>query len=120
MLHALASTPPPEVRSSADVGTALIPIVLRSVAMIGQYVLPLLFTVGAILSGIRSFCHRGTSGLAPSDGLAQGNSNVIAIPACPKCNAPTVQRRARRGNNAGEIFWGCAHYPGCKGTCPLA
>ena len=30
-----------------------------------------------------------------------------------------VQRRARRGRNAGGYFWGCPNYPGCKGILDI-
>jgi len=36
------------------------------------------------------------------------------VPSCPKCGAPMVQRRSRRGP-----FWGCSKYPECKGTRSL-
>ncbi|WP_201152524.1 topoisomerase DNA-binding C4 zinc finger domain-containing protein [Rhodovulum sulfidophilum] len=31
-----------------------------------------------------------------------------------------VLRRARKGRNAGNQFWGCSGYPNCKGTRNLA
>ena len=31
-----------------------------------------------------------------------------------------VLRTARRGRNAGGQFWGCPHYPGCRGIRPIA
>src|SRR5688500_136792 len=38
-------------------------------------------------------------------------------PSCPVCGRPMVARRARRGPNAGGLFWGCTGYPDdCKGT----
>jgi restriction system protein len=42
--------------------------------------------------------------------------NPIATPACPICGKPMVQRKAHRGSNAGNHFWGCSAYPNCKGT----
>ena len=39
------------------------------------------------------------------------NSNL-----CPICGAEMVLRTARKGANAGNKFWGCSTYPGCKGT----
>ena len=33
---------------------------------------------------------------------------------CPKCGSKMVQRTARKGKNAGEIFWGCSRYPQCN------
>jgi len=35
---------------------------------------------------------------------------------CPKCGAPMVLKIARRGQNAGNKFWGCKTYPDCTGT----
>lgn len=37
-------------------------------------------------------------------------------PKCPECSWPMRKRRARQGFNAGQHFWGCTKYPGCKGT----
>jgi restriction system protein len=34
---------------------------------------------------------------------------------CPKCGAPMTLRTAKRGNNAGNTFYGCTRYPDCKG-----
>ncbi len=39
-------------------------------------------------------------------------------PACPVCQSAMVKRTAKRGANLGNAFWGCSHYPGCKGTRP--
>ena len=35
--------------------------------------------------------------------------------ACPVCGSHMVIRRARRGVNAGNEFWGCSRFPGCRG-----
>lgn len=35
---------------------------------------------------------------------------------CPACGASMVKRIARKGENAGNSFWGCSKYPVCKGT----
>lgn len=35
---------------------------------------------------------------------------------CPTCGSSMVARRARRGEHAGEIFYGCVRYPACKGA----
>jgi restriction system protein len=39
-----------------------------------------------------------------------------APPICPFCGKAMVIRTARRGQNAGNKFWGCPDYPGCRGT----
>ena len=41
-----------------------------------------------------------------------------ALPTCPNCAKPMVERTAKRGANAGGKFWGCTGYPACKGVRP--
>ena len=36
--------------------------------------------------------------------------------ACPRCGSEMIMREARKGTNAGQRFWGCTHYPKCRGT----
>jgi restriction system protein len=43
---------------------------------------------------------------------------ATASPACPVCEAPMQLRKASRGTNAGQSFWGCSRYPTCRGTRP--
>ena len=38
---------------------------------------------------------------------------------CPACGSAMVRRVAKRGRNAGQPFWGCSRYPGCRGTRPV-
>ncbi len=40
-------------------------------------------------------------------------------PKCPKCGALTVLRTAKAGKTPGSQFWGCTHYPNCKGIVAL-
>ncbi len=119
-LHALAVSPPPVVQSSADMGNAMISIMLRAGALVGQYVLPMFLGVAAILSGIRAFRQRGTLDVPAIAARPNLQTTSSATPACPQCNASMVQRRARRGSHVGETFWGCIQYPDCKGTRRLA
>ncbi len=49
-----------------------------------------------------------------SDPLAQTYRAIQ--PACPTCQAPMVQRVAKRGSNVGNSFWGCSQFPKCKTT----
>lgn len=39
--------------------------------------------------------------------------------ACPRCGGPMVHRIRKRGEKAGEAFWGCSSYPTCRGILPL-
>lgn len=43
-------------------------------------------------------------------------ANAEQSPSCPKCSKPMVRRVARQGAAAGNAFWGCTDYPGCRGT----
>lgn len=33
---------------------------------------------------------------------------------CPRCGSELVERQAKRGNKAGNIFLGCASFPTCR------
>ena len=33
---------------------------------------------------------------------------------CPKCGGKLILRTAKRGENVGKQFWGCANYPKCR------
>ncbi|MBU1263790.1 MAG: restriction endonuclease [Gammaproteobacteria bacterium] len=57
---------------------------------------------------------RGVS--VPSKAAAASPAATPAgSPACPVCQSAMVRRTAKRGANSGNEFWGCSHYPGCKG-----
>lgn len=83
----------------AVVGQSLI----HGLASVGQYALPLVLGVEAPAKLFR-------------DPLS---ITTIGAPYCPICQGRMVKRKARRGENAGKAFWGCTHYPECKGTRPL-
>lgn len=40
-------------------------------------------------------------------------------PECPKCGALMALRTAKGGKTPGGQFWGCTHYPECKGTSEI-
>jgi restriction system protein len=40
----------------------------------------------------------------------------LTTPGCPKCNAPMVQRTAKKGATPGAQFWGCSKFPVCYGV----
>jgi restriction system protein len=44
---------------------------------------------------------------------------VGAAPNCPRCGESMIKRIAKQGANAGKPFWGCAGFPGCRGTLPI-
>lgn len=42
-----------------------------------------------------------------------------AEPTCPNCGAELVHRVAKRGENAGNEFWGCSTFPKCRTIVPI-
>lgn len=38
---------------------------------------------------------------------------------CPVCGGPMLRRTAKKGSNAGGVFWGCASFPKCRGVRPI-
>lgn len=42
--------------------------------------------------------------------------STTSSPQCPLCGSAMVKRTAKKGANAGNEFWGCSAYPGCRGT----
>jgi restriction system protein len=47
---------------------------------------------------------------------SDGSDKSDKPPTCPNCGKPMVLRMARKGQKAGQPFWGCSGYPDCKGT----
>lgn len=37
-------------------------------------------------------------------------------PLCPICGQKMIKRTAKKGRNAGNTFWGCSKFPGCRGV----
>lgn len=68
---------------------------------------------------VQSACQNATSATPASPTLPEAASTPAVprhSPACPRCGSAMVLRTARRGQNVGGQFWGCSHYPACKGT----
>lgn len=63
--------------------------------------------------------------ISPETFLNTANSereecSPVVGPECPVCGSAMVKRTARRGSSAGNAFWGCSHYPECKGARSLS
>lgn len=41
-------------------------------------------------------------------------SEETSTPVCSKCGAQMIKRRAAKGTNAGNEFWGCSNFPKCR------
>lgn len=44
----------------------------------------------------------------------QNNKNVGKV--CSRCGSSMLERKGKRGNNAGKKFWGCSTFPKCRNT----
>lgn len=58
---------------------------------------------------VASLKERHSKPETPSDVMKSGDPN------CPKCGSAMLKRSAKSGANAGNEFWGCSRYPGCRG-----
>lgn len=45
---------------------------------------------------------------------APGGEPEVEANTCPSCGGEMVLRKAKRGKNAGQEFWGCSNYPSCR------
>lgn len=52
----------------------------------------------------------------PQDSPAPQTDDDVVL--CPKCNIPMVLRKATKGQNTGQEFYGCVNYPKCKEIIP--
>lgn len=43
-------------------------------------------------------------------------SDTTGVKHCPECGSQMVLRKAKRGQNAGNQFWGCIEFPKCRYT----
>ena len=85
---------------------------------------------GEFTKPAQTFAQENKIELVPGNELALLVSNVQenqsqdapqdSAVTCPSCGGDMVKRTARRGKNAGNMFWGCERYPDCKGIRNLA
>jgi HJR/Mrr/RecB family endonuclease len=50
----------------------------------------------------------------PSNALKSPKSQSTDVRFCPQCGAPLVLRTAKKGDYAGNQFYGCSRYPNCR------
>lgn len=144
-LHSVAVEPLPEFAGGHSGGLA-VSAMFQKMAVIGQYVLPLIFLAGAAGSVLR----RRKAVVLPEPEVApepepvveENEAEVVApealeapevepvaaptepevevkAPNCPHCKKQMVLKVAGSGANAGGNFWGCVDYPKCRGIRPI-
>lgn len=57
-----------------------------------------------------------TREVPPDAPSALAPTTAPEAPSCPSCGAAMIRREARKGARAGSTFWGCPHFPKCRGT----
>jgi restriction system protein len=76
--------------------------------------------VAAIKNGLRPKNFLGLStGETKREHLASLTERHSSTTICPKCGGELVMRAVRRGDKAGQQFYGCNKYPACRFTRPL-
>jgi restriction system protein len=73
---------------------------------------------GGKLIGMLQQARASLNGSARKDPWLESRPQASGVgsPPCPVCSSPMVQRTAKKGTNAGSLFWGCARFPACRGT----
>ena len=76
--------------------------------------------VQAIKSGMRPKSFLGLSTReTKQEHLASLKGRHGSTTTCPKCGGDLVLRTVKRGEKAGEQFYGCAKFPACRFTRPI-
>jgi len=120
VLHRIANTPLKPI-VPGHVGETIYPAMFHGIAAAGQYIVPILFVAAAIVSLIRAKFGKPEDELVPRQQASPRpvRKTSTTLVACPECGGAMVHRSAKRGANAGNMFWGCTSYPRCKGTRAL-
>lgn len=127
VLHQIAQTPVVPSVDSKDIAGSIAgqfyPTLWHTLATFGQYLLPVIFLLGAVGSAVKAY--RNRTGIRrvqdrpaperPAKGPAASAGVRSAAPVCPSCGEAMVRRVSKRGANSGREFWGCSRYPTCKG-----
>lgn len=131
-MHHVATQPgSPPPADMKQMGESMVGQLWRTFALFLQYILPICCLLGAGLSAYRQY-GSGRQSNVPGDVKrwsdtgtvstqeSSSRSNSRSTPDCPICGASMVRRVAKKGGNVGETFWGCSHFPQCRGTRPGA
>ncbi len=117
-LHLVAAMTASPIKATviADLGPVYVHTLIHILAYFFQAIIPAGLLIGAIASFIKQK-KRGSqfAGTAVAPKLATSVGG-LGSPVCPRCGMAMVERTAKRGNAAGQKFWGCSSYPKCSGT----
>jgi Topoisomerase DNA binding C4 zinc finger len=111
LLHAAATQTVLPDASPGQITSTVAQSAWKSLATIGQYLVPFACLAGAAVSIWRRKTRNQLRGQ---------DKPTTSPPDCPLCAKPMARRTAKRGTNAGREFWGCTGYPACRGTREIA
>lgn len=74
-----------------------------------------------LIDGNRLFAMLQTAraGIKKADAMDVPPAPMFGKQNCPECGSSMVKREAKRGANAGKVFWGCSTYPKCRGVVQI-
>jgi len=125
-LHSVTTKPiPTPVPGIQHMGDVIASQLWLTFATFLQYIIPICSLIGAGVSAYYKATNKTSHkeiNETPSrktystKNKSENSHQSQSIPECPQCGGAMVKRTAKKGNNAGETFWGCTSYPKCKGT----
>ena len=119
-LHNVATQPRPHFpREANQLGETLVSHIWITIALFMQYLIPVICVLGASISAFKKFNKKVSLELSQNHfggNPHEKSKSEYSSPECPNCGTPMVKRVAKKGERSGEAFWGCTHYPKCKGT----
>ena len=78
-----------------------------------QYIIP----TGLLIGSTVGYFKQRSRNAAAESGVA---TTAEARRMCPQCGTDMIQRTAKKGQSAGQRFWGCGRYPKCTGTLKIS
>jgi len=114
-LHVVAvyTQTPISAKTVADLGSVVQHGMLHVFAELFQYIIPAGLLIGTTVG---YFKQRSRNAAADFGGATAAE----ASPMCPQCGTAMIQRTAKKGQFAGQAFWGCGRYPKCRGILKIS
>lgn len=75
--------------------------------------------LAAMIEKVRGASSFGTSAKYSDSLQPELLAKAMVTPHCPQCGDTMIKRLAKKGVNAGNVFWGCTGFPRCRGVRPI-
>jgi hypothetical protein len=110
VLHVVAvyTQTPVSAKTVADMGAVVQRGFIHVFAEFFQYIIPAGLLIGTIVGYFKQRKSGPLFTAAPPK------------PMCPQCGTAMIQRTAKKGQFAGQLFWGCGRYPKCTGILKIS